>query len=231
MDFSSSIYLFLKSNIKGNNKARRSSDTVLCNSDLYKTEREILKEMRLSDLSSGDFEDTFFDESLISRMSLSYSHNSLTNQSKCVDFDLNDNHFLKNKTNKRKDDKICPNQISKTILFNEIDPAVKTLSKSAILSFYNSLSNKNSLQVPNIDLPCKLPFKLKSNVNSRKSSLIEEKQSNRRFKSAPNNRRKQDQPAVFSISSKEKCMNGKLPFKLCKMCNSNRNVLNNNGNN
>ncbi|RNA22589.1 hypothetical protein BpHYR1_009988 [Brachionus plicatilis] len=103
MELSSSIYLFLKSNIKGN-KPRRSSDTVLCNSDLYKTERGILKEMRLTE----------------------------------------------------------------------------------------------------------------------KSSLIEEKQKSRRFKSAPNSRQKKDQSAVFSISTKEKSHEKSL-IQYCKTCNSKRN--------
>lgn len=231
MELSSSIYLFLKSNIKGN-KPRRSSDTVLCNSDLYKNERGILKEMRLTELSN--FEDNLFfeknHESLISRNSLSYSHNSLNIQTNGTISDVNDNilfhendsKILFEAKNLLCEEKNCQKQMSKSLLFNNMAPGIKTLSKSALLSVYNVSSNKNSLTVPNIGGPCKLPFKLKSNVNSRKSSLIEEKQKSRRFKSAPNSRQKKDQSAVFSISTKEKSHEKSL-IQYCKTCNSKRN--------
>ena len=223
MDLSSSIYLFLKNNITVN-KSRRSSDTVLSNST-YKMDQDLnIKCLNIKNMKKTLFEKD--NESFISRNSLFYSHDSLSGQNQDVILDKNDemlskeNNDIKTKKENKCFEKSSVNQTSQ--LIDNIIPGNFFLSKSSILPVYNTITSENSLQVPNLEATCKLPFKLKSNVNSRKTSLIENKQSRRRFKSAPNSRQKKDQPAVFSISAKEKKNNS--TFR-CKVCNSENNVL------
>lgn len=213
-------------------KHRRNSDTILINPEINNSDKRIFQNIRLSDLTTNNFNDLIFSNSkpevAVSLNVLSLSHNSLLCNK--INSKQGEKEFLKimNEDLSQKRDSLSVFAYdfgsSQQSVFSDTQC---NYENSNLLNVYDdSLSkSKNSLKVPEIEFGTKINFKPKSNINSRQNSLKEKKKFKRRFKSAPNTSARQIKTVVQTILPQNNSAKPELNY--CQKCEIHRNETRN----